>query len=315
MSEDTIKVCLSSDDNYVQHLGVTIASILKNKNNEDKISFLILDGGISDENKEKIKALRSIADFEISFEKVDNSLFKLCPIQDWTHLSIVSYYRIVLPDIRPNWDKIIYLDCDIVVQGSLKELFEIDLGENYLASVVDISSEKHAKRLGIKRYYNSGVLLINSKKWREDNVTSMLFKWIENNQEKIVLHDQDILNTALNDDIQELDECWNTLYLTRSIKEDKTKLENAKIIHYIDKKKPWLRYNGDKFSDKYIYYLGFTQWKNFIKKYKIQVMPKSIIMNFMKMLFEIRNIDQNKKQINIIGFKIVLPNKTKISLL
>lgn len=298
---NSINICLSSDNNYIQHLAVTIASILKNKAEDDSFSFIILDGGITDENKEKIIALKSICDFDIEFVTVDNSLFVKCPIQDWTHLSIVGYYRLVLPDIKPEWDKIIYLDCDIVVRDSLKELFNLDIGDCYIASVNDISSKKHAKRLGISSYYNSGVLLINSKKWRQDNITQRLFHWIDENQEKIVLHDQDILNAAINDKICPLDTKWNTLYLTRSLKEDNEKLENAKIIHFIDKKKPWLWYSGDKFAKEYLYYLNFTPFKDFIKKYNRTVIPKSLVRRFFKLIFEIRNIDENTKLITILG--------------
>ena len=299
--QNTINICLCSDNNYIQHLAVTIASILKNKAENDKFDFIILDGGITEENKEKIIALKSICDFDIEFVTVDNSLFVKCPIQDWTHLSIVGYYRLVLPDIKPEWDKIIYLDCDIIVRDSLKDLFNLDIGDCYIASVNDISSKKHAKRLGISSYYNSGVLLINSKKWRQDNITQRLFHWIDENQEKIVLHDQDILNAAINDKICPLDTKWNTLYLTRSLKEDNEKLENAKIIHFIDKKQPWLWYSGDKFAKEYLYYLNFTPFKDFIKKYNRTVIPKSLVRRFFKLIFEIRNIDENTKLITILG--------------
>lgn len=300
---NSINICLSSDNNYIQHLAVTIASILKNKAEDDSFSFIILDGGITDENKEKIIALKSICDFDIEFVTVDNSLFAKCPIQDWTHLSIVGYYRLVLPDIKPEWDKIIYLDCDIIVRDSLKELFNLDIGDCYIASVTDISSKKHAKRLGLNSYSNTGVLLISSNKWREDNVTDKLFKWIDENNEKIVLHDQDILNAAINDKIKPLDSKWNTLYLTRSLAEDREKLENAKIIHFIDKKKPWLFYSGDKFAGEYLYYLGFTPFKDFLKTYKKKIVPVSLIKRFLKLIFEIRNIDDNTKLITILGLK------------
>ena len=69
--KERINICLSCDNNYAQHLGVTIASILKNRAEDDEFRFIILDGNISDENKTKIVSLKSIHDFEIDFEKVD----------------------------------------------------------------------------------------------------------------------------------------------------------------------------------------------------------------------------------------------------
>lgn len=309
MCRETINICFSSDNNYAQHLAVTIASILKNSNKDDKFSFLVLDGNISEENKSKIESLKSIHDFEIEFVKVDNKLFAHCPIQDWTHLSIVTYYRLVLPDIKPYWDKIIYLDCDIIVNTSLRELFETDIKDNYFASVIDISSEKHARRLNLDTYYNTGVMLINAKHWREDNITNKMFKWIDSNQEKIVLHDQDILNASLCDNIFPLDTKWNALYQIRLLDRLKLEWENASIIHYADKKKPWVWYNGDEISKKYFEYLRLTPYRNFLHQYHIKVMPKSFILRFFSFLFDAGNIDVVTKYIRILGVKFEFNRK------
>lgn len=307
-----INICLSSDNNYAQHLAVTIASILKNKKEADEFSFLILDGDISDEHKAKISSLKSIHDFDIEFVKVDNSLFANCPIQDWTHLSIVTYYRLVLPVIKPEWDKIIYLDCDIVVRDSLQDLFNLDISGKYFASVKDISAAKHAKRLGLKTYCNTGVMLIDAKKWREDNITEKLFNWIEINNEKIVLHDQDILNAALENNIEYLDDKWNTLYLTRALDENMEKWSSATIIHYIDKKKPWLWYNSDIFSKEYRTYLKLTPYKNYLFKFYTQKMPSTLVIKAMQFFFFTENKDEHTKMIKVCGFKFYKKRKKKV---
>lgn len=310
MKKNTINICFSSDNNYIQHLAVSIVSILKNRQDDEEFSFLILDGNISEDNKEKLRSLKSIQDFDIDFVKVDNALFSNCPIQDWTHLSIVTYYRLVLPDIKPEWDRIIYLDCDIIVQSSLKELFTMDMQDNYFAAVTDISSKKHARRLGIDRYFNTGVMLIDAKKWRNDDITNKLFDWIDKNQAKILLHDQDILNCALADHILSIDNKWNTLYMTRLLHKNIKQWEKASIIHFADKKKPWLWYNGDVLANKYLYYLQFTPFKDFIKSYRNKVIPKSLFLSFMRFLFDIGNFDETTKYLRIIGFTFYFQRKT-----
>ena len=267
--KERINICLSCDNNYAQHLGVTIASILKNRAEDDEFRFIILDGNISDENKTKIVSLKSIHDFEIDFEKVDESLFSNCPIQDWTHLSIVTYFRLVLPDLRPDLKRIIYLDCDIVVRQSLRPLFDMEIGNNYIAGVIDVAAKKHAKRLGIENYINTGVLLFDVEKWRREDITNHIFDWISKNREKIVLHDQDILNAALDGHINFIDEKWNTFYLTRNLPQGAEKMEHACILHYIDRKKPWSFYNNDKFSKEYFEYLKLTEWKDFVNVYRV----------------------------------------------
>ena len=311
MLSDKINICLSSDDKYTQHLAVTITSILKNRAENDEFSFIILDGNISSENKEKTKSLKSIHDFDIEFVKVDNNLFAKCPIQDWTHLSIVTYYRLVLPNIKPEWDRIIYLDCDIVVRQSLKELFNLDIGDNYLAAVKDISEQKHASRLGIEHYCNTGVMLINAKKWREDNITDKLFEWIDNNTEKIVLHDQDILNAALQERFLIIDGKWNTQFVARILKEKMKIWENAAIIHFIDKRKPWLWFNGDKLTREYRTFLKETPYKPFLKNYYIKTVPKSLAVKFCKFIFDIGNISSDIKFVRILGFTMYIKRKPK----
>lgn len=304
MPANKINICLSCDDNYAQHMAVTIASILKNKAPDDILDFCILDGGISQVNKNKIMQLSDIGDFNIEFIQVDNSLFNKCPIQDWTHLSITAYFRLILPAVKTNWDKIIYLDCDIVVKSSLNELFNTDLKNSYLAAVPDISEEKHAARLNICHYCNSGVLIFNAKKWREDNVSEKIFLWIKENENKIVLHDQDILNAVINNNILILDKKWNAQIIRDYDEITYNEWKNANILHFIHKKKPWIRYNGDEFTAEYSNYIKLTPWKKFLFKYYFLIIPISIIENFLRFIFEVKNQrNTNNKIITVLGLK------------
>ena len=99
-----------------------------------------------------------------------------------------------------------YLDCDIAVRSSLRELYELPMSGDYIAGVIDVAAKKHAKRLNIENYINTGVLLFDIEKWMTDNITNKIFGWIGKNSDKIVLHDQDILNAALNGHINFIDE-------------------------------------------------------------------------------------------------------------
>lgn len=306
-----INVCLCCDNNYAQHMGVTLASILANKNQEDLINICILDGGISYQNKEKIKQLCNIADFGVEFLSVNKEKFSQCPIQDWTHLSLTAYYILLLPALKQGWDKIIYLDCDTVVKTSLRDLFNTELSDNYIAAITDISEEKHKNRLELEHYINSGVIIFNAKKWREDDVSSKIFSWIEKNGNKIVLHDQDILNAVLNDKILILDNKWNAQIIRDFDKEKAKEWECANILHFIHKKKPWLSYNGDKFTTEYIKYLKLTPWKNFLFKYYLFIVPVSIFKKVLTFIFEIKNQrNTNKKIITILGFKFTKIRKS-----
>lgn len=308
MPVNKINICFSCDDKYAQHLAVTIASILKNKAPDDILDFCILDGGISQVNKNKIMQLSDIADFNLEFVTVDNDLFKNCPIQEWTHLSLTAYYRLILPELKVFWDKIIYLDCDIVVKTSLKELFNTDLQDNYLAAVQDISEKKHSERLLLNYYCNSGVIVFNAKKWRENKSSDVIFEWIKENKNKIVLHDQDILNAVFENKILILDKKWNAQIIREYNNETFNTWQNANILHFIHKKKPWMRYNGDEFTNQYIKYIKLTPWKNFIYKYYTIIVPISLFEKFARFLFEIKNQrNSNNKIITLFGLKFIIP--------
>ena len=138
MNVKTINICLSCDDNYTKYAGVVIASILANSNDNDNLMFYILDGGISKEKKQQISSLTSIKNCQINFVPIDENMFSdYAKVKTHKYISIATYYRLKAPSLLPNVDKIIYLDCDVVVNTSLKELYEIDIKDYLLAGVSD----------------------------------------------------------------------------------------------------------------------------------------------------------------------------------
>jgi lipopolysaccharide biosynthesis glycosyltransferase len=108
------------------------------------------------------------------------------------------------------------LDCDIIVLDDLGSLFEQDLDDYSTAMVLDASmklpSTDNQKRLGIPQdgnYFNTGVALVNLKKWREKNAEEVLFKWTRKNREKIMWVDQDAINVVFHDSIKKWAEKYN----------------------------------------------------------------------------------------------------------
>jgi lipopolysaccharide biosynthesis glycosyltransferase len=301
-----IPICFSCDNKYVPHLGVSIVSILKNKNEDDNLRFYVLDGGISERNKEKLLSLKSIADFEIKFVKVGNAKFSEIRIFGKDHIVDASYYRLMIPEICNTENKVIYLDCDLVVRTSLCEMLGIDLTGNYMGAVFDTDHIEQKKRLNLKHYFNSGVLLINATAWRHDNIIAKVFDWAKNNKNIILYHDQDILNKVLEKNIKIIDSAWN-------IQISKVKIRNndfykaftdAKIIHYVAYK-PWkgpLRYVS--MWDIYYEYLSITPWKNFKYEFKL----KNIYANFrcfIKWMVSAYNISKEYKVIQIFGKPVI----------
>jgi lipopolysaccharide biosynthesis glycosyltransferase len=216
--KNSIPIFLASDNNYVPYMATTIVSIAYNT--KSKINFYILDGGIENFNKQQIENLKT--KFKninnIEFIKIDKDKFKDFIINN-ENLTLSTYSRLLIPDLKPNIDKAIYLDSDIVVLGDIAELYNENL-DNYIIGAVSeelFSWKKLQNNLDIKdnhKCFNSGVLLINSKKWREQNITKKVFEIEEKYREKIRWEDQDILNKCFENNYKQLNMKYN--FSTRS---------------------------------------------------------------------------------------------------
>ena len=212
-----IPIFLSSDNNYAPYMAATIVSIVENT--DSFINFYILDGGISDENIEKISSMgKNYDNCSLEFIKIDvEKIFfsmkddnKGCP-----HVTLSTFNRFLIPDLKPDLKKVIYLDTDIIANGDIKRLYEQDLGQYALGAVpgqmLEIS-EKCINRLELSKshkYFNAGVLLIDLEKFRNQNIIKQLFEIEETQREKIIYVDQDILNIYFDNNYLELDKIYN----------------------------------------------------------------------------------------------------------
>ncbi|OUP26459.1 hypothetical protein B5F27_13490 [Faecalibacterium sp. An192] len=266
-----IYICLAADDNYAQLASVAIASVIKS-NMQAPIEFFILDSGISCKNKEILNKQVKDKGKEISFISVIDKLEKLKEIgvnsQGYYH-SFAAYARFYVIDILPNYiDKLLYIDCDTCVCESLQKLFEINLRDNLLGAVIDILPNFHKKAIGFDDsdlYFNSGVLLFNVKKWKEDNMLKRIEEHMIRMRCKYSFHDQDIINIVCKGYILPIAPCYmvflpeyswgvkGILQLTNLSKEayyTEIQIANAfnkpAIIHYVETVfgRPW--YNSCK---------------------------------------------------------------------
>jgi lipopolysaccharide biosynthesis glycosyltransferase len=263
----SIDIIFSSDNNYARHLGVVLCSIFENKNNNYSINVYIIDGGISNENKEILSTLETKYVFKIIYLYVKIEDYKDLYISD--HITQAAYYRILIPElINIDIDKILYLDCDIVVLGDLIELFEINI-DNYFAGVIEEKVVGIKENLGLKDetpYFNSGVILINLKKWREFNISNKTISFIRENPGKIKFWDQDALNVILAGKCLVLPKKFNLL--TSEI-ENISNIKNPVIVHFSSNVKPWLFNGRNPFNNSYFYYLNMIPCNNKIFNSKI----------------------------------------------
>ena len=241
--KSVIPIVFAVNNYYSMPLNVAITSILKNASpnefyliyvlcNKDKLN--LLNENVINQTSDKINSSIVFVDIsQVDFDKLPQT--KSC-----LHISKETYYRYVIPSLFKNHDKVLYLDCDITVRTSLKELYDTDITDYYFAGVEDILEESNKARLGLDKYCNAGVMLLNLKKMREDNIEEKLFDYTINNQDKIVWQDQDVMNVVMQEGILYLPILWNAQIRDCDKDTKFIKVQNsAKIIHYVGYTKPW----------------------------------------------------------------------------
>ena len=259
-----INVCITCDNNYAKYASVTIVSILSNALETDFYKFYIVSDDISTESKEKIVQLLQIKNFEIEFISPQHDTFQeYVNIRTTDHLTIASFFRLKLPTLIPNEDKIIYLDCDTIVNTSLSSLFNINIDNYFCAGVKDVGYKRLGKRIGLldgQSYINSGVMLVNLKKWREDKAELKLSNFAKEHPEKLVLGDQDLINICFANEILLLDGKWNVQVVNFCSRSDYSNKFN--ILHYTGGSKPWKMGSYIPLKKYYFKYLKKTQWES-----------------------------------------------------
>lgn len=202
MDRQKIPVVWGIDKKYILQAFVVMRSILLHS--KEKYHFFILTADCIDKEIKELQCLleKEYDCFEVTVKHIDSGCLKKARIFN-AHLSEAAYFRLFIPEVICEYDKCIYLDCDIIVHGDLKELFEIDLGNHYLAGVKDCHiiadtprEREHQRILGLltrNKYINSGVLVMGLEKLRQDKMFS---RFMEQIKKENWYEDQDVLNVC-----------------------------------------------------------------------------------------------------------------------
>lgn len=278
--DNKINIVFASDNNYAQHTAVAMASVLVNTKVPQKIQFYLIDDEIQQENKEKITKTVQNLGGNIEFIKIKNSKLEDCYVSG--ELSRASYFRLDIANILgESIEKIIYLDCDLLVYDDIEKMWQLDMGGKPVAATCDLGIMASArvrkqknKFIGLPfdaPYFNAGVLMMDLKKWRDDNYAEAIIALATQN--KYPNHDQDALNKFFMNNWQEIPLRWDVippvfnLFFKILTKPDlrKKAIEaklNPAIFHYAGGYKPWEYEIHDGFNDKYYEYLKLTEYKD-----------------------------------------------------
>ncbi len=237
-----IPIFFTTDDNYVPYLDVAILSLIKNASREYFYKIIILNTGLDKKNTETVKQYEC-ENVSIDFVDISKKLKDILPrFKSVYHFSIVTYYRLFIASLFPEYDKILYLDCDLIVKGDISELYNIVLGENVLGAVPDqyvrSTSEFRLyaeKAVGVDpdTYFNAGVLVISLNKFREKGIENEFVHLITEHDFDLLDPDQAYLNYLCFKKTLILSEGWNKSPLKTSYTGEKS------IVHYNLYKKPW----------------------------------------------------------------------------
>lgn len=328
-----IPIVLCCDNNYAPYTAVTIKSIIDNNISNDNLDFVIFTSNVTLQYKNMISSL--------SNDRISIRFYELNAMNDayiHGHFSKVNYYRFFISEIMSKYDKVIYLDVDMIVKGNIKELYSIDLcGKSIgvcraiglIYHYYDQIPKKINNRglahywdeiLKLKRpenYFNSGMLLIDISSFKSKNILTKLLK---TNNEIVNPSgvDQDIFNVVFNDDVYFIHKKWNhtknnpmfienknNFLKNEYVKELLESESDCKIIHYADKIKPWNKAS-------YLYEIWWEYAKktefyeillyNFIwenKDNKAEMLKSNILIKDKSDLKVIKKYDEKQREINV----------------
>lgn len=260
---DGLFIVLGSDDRYALPLAVTLYSGVRRVPETVPVHVVVVDAGITDENRARIErvARRARRGVVLEWVKPEMSLFEGLRTTHWG--SPASYLPLLIPDLIEEDRSVMYLDSDLLVMGDLNELWKLRLNaEAPVHAVLDYGfhsvgaalKDNAAERLGMDAdapYFNSGVLLIDLPSWRRDRVAERALDFAREHPEVMRFTDQDALNAVIQGGWEQLDPRWNVLVGSIDLMaatvgdeaeraEFKDLLTNAPhIVHFSGQQKPW----------------------------------------------------------------------------
>lgn len=265
MKQQRIPIFFSCDDNYLPYLAVSLCSLEANASKRYQYDIYILHtNSISKDNQKRILKELNGGNFHLQFQDISiyvESTRANFHCRDYYTPS--TYYRIFIASLFPQYDKVLYLDSDIIVQGDISELYNKEIKFNLLGGIVedvmtnfDVFGTYVENALGIKRnrYINAGILLINTKLFREEKIEEKFYDLISRFT-FYVTQDEDYLNVLCKGRITYINPVWNRTPIPNT----ELPIEKIKLIHYKMGWKPW-KYDAVMYGDifwKYAYKVSY----------------------------------------------------------
>jgi len=278
-SSEPIVVACAADGQYVMPLAVMLTSLVDRLDPRRSMSVHVIDSGIPVADRKRLSA--SLRRSNVELRWIPSGLSTLPDLPVWGRLSAAEYERLMIPRVIPESSrKVIWLDCDMVIQRDLGELWDTEVGDRYLLAAQDmiipyVSSflgVKHHAALGIEpsaKYFNAGVMVVNLGLWREHRVVDRVVEYLDRYRDDVVFLEQEALNAVLAGKWGELDPRWNqnasvagrAFFKARHLDERTYRqvAEDPWIVHFSGNIKPWTVPESPSTAS-YFRYLDATPW-------------------------------------------------------
>lgn len=287
MMDNHIAIVCATDDNYAPYCGVMLTSVFENNKDRKVSAFIFVDRPLKEKQQRKFKKLSKEYGAKVNFVIVNKGVFERFPLKgdekNIKHWSIVTYYRLYAEDYLPkDIEKVLYLDCDIVVNRPIGELFDMDWKGFAVGAVPDMCTEwqEYYDRLGYDKnegYFNAGVLFMNLDYWRTHKIGQRCIDFLASNYDRIFNNDQDVLNVITRNSKRSLPLTYNYQMqlrmpyffntFTERMKKDVLETTSPHIIHYAAELKPWMtKYYFHPFNAEWHKYKKLSPWKSMIDK-------------------------------------------------
>lgn len=256
-----MNVLVSVNTKFLKYLKVMLKSLYEN--NMEKHNVYLLYSSLTENELLDLECfVGSLSESKLYAIRVDETQFKnLPPLR--SQFSVEILYRVLAPFLLNEINKCIWIDADVVVNADIHEFYNQPMKGKSIAVVEDNIPKKNLiaskKRLGMKEqttYFNSGIILFDLAQIRKSWTKEKVFKVIDSISDKIVWHDQDILNVMFEDDKCVCDRKWNYQVKHNSKEID---CEEPAIIHFVGIIKPW--------NIRYSHPLKWKFWKYYSKVY------------------------------------------------
>lgn len=278
-----MNIVYASNDNYARHLAVSMLSLFDRNRRERQLTVWVISMGITPESAGKLESIAARYGREVHFLELADMKAQFAGEIDTRGFDISAMGRLFVGRLLPETvERVLYLDCDTVVAQPVMELWRTDLRGRLLGAVMEPTIYKAVKKeIGLTEkdmYVNSGVLLIDLKRWRQTGAERKLLDFYEREGGNLFACDQDTINGALKGQILPLPPKYNFFpnYRYFSYKElvkhepvyadavKEEELRDAKrhpvIIHYAGDERPWYAGNMNHYRKAYEYYLALTPW-------------------------------------------------------